>query len=185
MILTNDEKLADHCCALRNQGRGKGSAWLGHEMLGYNYRLSDINCALGIVQLSRIEEFKAKRKTVAGLYQEMLTGDDRLIVPAEGPGCDMSWFVFVVRLTEQFGRDDRDKILDLMRQAGVQVSNYFAPVHLQPFMAERFGFKKGDFPITEAISERTIALPFYNNLTREDARIVCTELKSALDKIGK
>ena len=185
MILTNDEKLADHCCVLRNQGRGKGSAWLGHEMLGYNYRLSDINCALGIVQLSRIEEFKAKRKTVAGLYQEMLTGDDRLIVPAEGPGCDMSWFVFVVRLTEQFGRDDRDKILDLMRQAGVQVSNYFAPVHLQPFMAERFGFKKGDFPITEAISERTIALPFYNNLTREDARIVCTELKSALDKIGK
>jgi perosamine synthetase len=185
IILTNDDGLADHCYALRNQGRGKTSGWLGHEMLGYNFRLSDINCALGIVQLSRIEEFKAKRKEAVGLYQEMLAGDDRLIVPKEGAGCDMSWFVFVVRLAEEYGIEERNRVLELMREAGVQVSNYFTPVHLQPFMVERFGFKKGDFPITEAVSERTIALPFYNNLSREDAEIVCGELKSALDKIGK
>jgi perosamine synthetase len=185
MILTDDDKLADHCCALRNQGRGKNSGWLGHEMLGYNYRLSDINCALGIVQLSRLEEIKAKRKKAAGLYQKLLEGEERLIVPVEEDGCDMSWFVFVVRLVEEYSKADRDRVLDLVRQAGVQVGDYFTPVHLQPFMVRQFGYKKGDFPITEQTSERTIALPFYNNLSRQEAEIVCGELRTALDKILK
>ncbi len=185
MILTDDDKLADHCRALRNQGRGKDSGWLGHEMLGYNYRLSDINCALGIVQLSRLEKIISKRKKAAGLYQEMLEDEDRLIVPVEENGCDVSWFVFVVRLGEEYSKADRDRVLDLMRQAGVQVGDYFTPVHLQPFMVRQFGYKKGDFPITEQVSERTIALPFYNNLSRQDAEIVCGELRTALDKISK
>ncbi len=183
MILTDDDDLADMCCALRNQGRGKMSGWLGHEMLGYNYRLSDINCALGIVQLSRIEEIKSKRKHAASLYQELLKDEDRIIVPTEGPGCDMSWFVFVIRLKEQYTQQQRDKVLSLMRDAGVQVSNYFPPVHLQPFMVNEYGFKNGDFPITEQVSQRTIALPFYNSLTEADANIVCAELKAALDKV--
>ena len=136
-------------------------------------------------QLSRIDEMKAKRKAAAALYQEVLAVDDRLIVPKEAPGCDVNWFVFVVRLAEQYNRQDRDNILESMRNAQIQVSNYFTPVHLQPFMVEKFGFKKGDFPITESVSERTIALPFYNNLTAEDAELVCSELKSALDKIKK
>lgn len=183
IILTDDDGLADMCCALRNQGRGKMSGWLGHEMLGYNYRLSDINCALGIVQLSRIEEIKSKRKRVADYYQQLLADEERLIVPVEGPGCDMNWFVFVVRLKEQYSQADRDKVIELLRDAGVQASNYFPPVHLQPFMVKEFGFRKGDFPITEQVSERTIALPFYSNLTEEDTGIVAVELKAALDKI--
>ncbi len=185
MILTDDDGLADHCYALRNQGRGKNSGWLGHEMLGYNYRLSDINCALGIVQLSRLEEMKVRRKRAAGLYQEMLAGDERLITPMEQDGCDVNWFVFVVRLSERYTKADRDSILESMRKAGVQVSDYFTPIHLQPFMVKQFGYKKGDFPITEQMSERTIALPFYNNLSRQDAEIVCGELRAALDKISK
>ncbi|MHC4527611.1 MAG: DegT/DnrJ/EryC1/StrS family aminotransferase, partial [Planctomycetota bacterium] len=71
IILTDDDGLADMCVSLRNQGRAKGGGWLGHERLGYNFRLSDINCALGIVQLSRIDEIKAKRKQVAKWYQEI------------------------------------------------------------------------------------------------------------------
>jgi perosamine synthetase len=185
MILTDDDKLADLCCALRNQGRGRDSGWLGHEILGYNYRLSDINCALGIAQLSRLEEMKGKRKESAGLYQQMLEDEERLIVPAEENDCDVNWFVFVVRLADEFSKADRDRVLDLMRQAGIQVSDYFTPVHLQPFMVRQFGYKKGDFPITERTSERTIALPFYNNLSREDADTVCGELRTALDKISK
>jgi perosamine synthetase len=185
MILTDDDGLADHCFALRNQGRGKNSGWLGHEILGYNYRLSDINCALGMAQLSRIEEMKAKRKKAAGLYREMLADDERLILPAEQDGCDVNWFVFVVRLSEQYSKADRDGILESMKKAGVQVSDYFTPVHLQPFMVKQYGYKRGDFPITEQVSERTIALPFYNNLSREDAEIVCGELRTALDKISK
>jgi len=181
MILTDDDELADMCVSLRNQGRGKGDSWLSHERLGYNFRLSDINCALGIVQLSRMEEIKARRRQVAKWYQEMLASDSRLIVPVEADGCDISWFVFVVRLKEEFTVQQRDKILQDMKDRGIQVSNYFPPVHLQPFMVERFGYKKGDFPITESICERTIALPFYNNLTKDEVAIVCKTLKEVLD----
>jgi len=182
MILTDDDDLADICVSLRNQGRGKGDGWLSHERLGYNFRLCDINCALGIAQLSRIEEIKAKRSRVAKWYQEMLADDDRLIVPTEPDGCDMSWFVFVVRLAEGYTDRQRDNIIKAMRGEGIQVSNYFPPVHLQPFMAKQFGYKKGDFPITESVCERTIALPFYNNLTKDEVAIVCRKLVQALDK---
>jgi len=181
MILTDDDHLADMCASLRNQGRGKSGTWLSHERLGYNYRLSDINCALGIAQLSRIDEIKTKRKQVAKWYQEMLADDDRLIVPAESDGCDMSWFVFVVRLADRFTRKQRDIVLKQMMAKGIQVSNYFSPVHLQPFIAESLGCCEGDFPVTESVSARTIALPFYNNLTRDDVAAVCKTLKKVLD----
>lgn len=182
MILTDDENLADACISLRNQGRDKGGGWLGHKRLGYNYRLSDINCALGIVQLSRIDEIKAKRKQVAKWYQEILAADERLIVPAEQDGCEINWFVFVVQLTESFTPAQRDRILQGMTEQGIQVSNYFPPVHLQPFMVEKFGYRKGDFPVAESVSERTIALPFYNNLAKDEVAIVCSKLKGILDK---
>jgi len=181
MIMTDDDDLADMCVSLRNQGRGKGGGWLGHERLGYNYRLSDINCALGIVQLSRIEEIKAKRSRVAGVYQEMLGGDERIIVPTEPDGCDVSWFVFVIRLAGEVTLERRNAVLEAMREKGIQVSNYFPPVHLQPFMAEQLGCKEGDFPVTEAVSKTTIALPFYNNMTEDDIALVCNTLKEVLE----
>lgn len=183
IILTDNDNLAEMCSSLRNQGRGKGSGWLNHERLGYNYRISDINCALGIVQLSRIEQIKTKRKRVAKWYQEMLADDDRLIVPTEPAGCDINWFVFVVRLAEEFTGEQRSAILEAMKNQGIQVSNYFQPVHLQAFMVQQFGYKKGDFPVTESFAERTIALPFYNNLTKNEVAIVCKTLKETMDKI--
>ena len=180
MILTDDDALADLCVSLRNQGRNKEGGWFGHERLGYNFRLSDINCALGIVQLSRIEQIKAKRKQVAKWYQEMLADDERIIVPTEPADCDMSWFVFVVRLADNFTRQQRDRILERMQERGIQVSNYFPPVHLQPFMARQYGYKEGDFPITEKACKSTIALPFYNNLSRDQVATVCKTLKDAI-----
>jgi len=182
MILTDDDALADMCISLRNQGRGKDAGWLAHEKLGYNYRLSDINCALGIVQLSRIDEIKAKRRQVAKWYRQMLADEDRLIVPAEPEHCDMSWFVFVVRLAEGYTMEQRDRILRQMQSQNIQVSNYFAPVHLMPFIAEKFGHKPGDFPIVESVSARAIALPFHNHLTKDQVAIVCTALKQLLDE---
>jgi len=182
MILTNNDSLADMCVSLRNQGRGTDGTWLGHERLGYNFRLSDINCALGIAQLSRIDQIKAKRLQVAKWYQQMLADESRLIVPAEPDGCDMSWFVFVVRLADGFTLDHRESILRAMRNKSIQVSNYFPPVHLQPFMVETFGHKQGDFLITEAVCKSTIALPFHNNLTKDEVAIVCKTLKEVLDK---
>ena len=182
IILTDDDDLADMCESLRNQGRRKDGGWLGHERLGYNYRLSDINCAIGIVQLSRIEEFVAKRRKVAEMYQDILGEENRLTVPAEPAGARMSWFVFVVRLNKEYKIDQRNAILKKMLEKGVQVSNYFPPLHLQPFMVKEYGFKKGDFPITESVSERTIALPFHNNLSRKEIEIVCAALKESIDE---
>ena len=184
MVLADDDDLADTCVSLRNQGRAKDGGWLGHERLGYNFRLSDINCVLGLVQLSRIEQIKAKRGQVAKWYQQMLGDDDRLVVPTEPENCDMSWFVFVVRLTEDFKLQQRDKVLDSMTNRGIQVRDYFSPVLLQPFMVEEFGYKRGDFPVTDSVCERTIALPFYNNLTEGEVATVCRELKAALDELG-
>lgn len=183
IILTDDDKLADICISLRNQGRGKGGGWLAHERLGYNYRLSDINCALGVVQLSRINEIKAKRAQVAKWYQQMLADDERLIVPTVQHNCDMSWFVFVVRLSKKFTFEQRNLILKQMLDGDIQVSNYFSPVHIQPFIVQKYGCKKGDFPITESVSERTIALPFHNNLSQDQVEIVCKTLKNCLNKI--
>jgi perosamine synthetase len=183
MILTDDDELADMCVSLRNQGRGKSGGWLSYERLGYNFRFSDINCALGIVQLSRIDEIKAKRKQVAKWYQQELDGDDRLIVPSEPDGCDISWFVFVVRLADRYIREQRDNILEAMRTAGIQVGNYFSPVHLQPFMVEQFGYKQGNYPIAESVSDRTIALPFYNNLKRDEVAFVCEQLIEIMNKL--
>jgi len=180
MILTDDDSLADMCVSLRNQGRGKDGGWLAHERLGYNFRLSDINCAMGIVQLSRIDEIKAKRRQVADWYRQMLAGDDRLIIPSEPEGYDMGWFVFVVRLaTDTAGQ--RDRILEKMRSMGIQVSNYFPPVHLMPFIASQYGHKPGDFPIAESVSRSTIALPFHNHLTEEQVAAVCRALKQAIE----
>jgi len=161
MILTNDDSLADMCVSLRNQGR---------------------NCALGIVQLSRIDQIKAKRHQVAKWYQQMLADESRLIVPTEPDGCDMSWFVFVVRLADGFTLAHRERILRAMRNENIQVGNYFPPVHLQPFMVEQFGYSPGDFPVAEAVCKSTIALPFHNNLTKDEVATVCKTLKEVLDK---
>lgn len=185
IILTDEDQPAALCASLRSQGRDAGAGWLAHARMGYNYRLSDINCALGITQLRRIEEFKAKRKQVAGYYERLLGGDQRLITPREPDGCDISWFVYVIRLRDDFTQQDRDQILEELRRQGIGCNNYFSPIHLQPFMAEQFGYKPGDFPVTERVSQRTIALPFCNNLTREQAELVCKTLQSALDKIKK
>ena len=183
MILTDDDDLADMCVSLRNQGRGKGGGWLAHARLGYNYRLSDINCALGIAQLARLDEFIAKRRHVADMYLERLAADDRLIVPREPEGCLVSWFVYVVRLADRYTIDQRNTVLTKMIQRGVQVSNYFPPVHLQPFMVERFGYKPGDFPLTDAVCKSTIALPFHNHLTGDDVDFVCKQLSTCLDEL--
>ncbi len=181
MIVTDDDRLADLCVSLRNQGRGSDGSWLAHERLGYNYRLSDIHCALGVAQLSRLDEIKARRREVAGWYQEMLADDDRIIIPREAPGCEISWFVFVVQLAERFGREQRDQVLREMSRQGIQVGNYFTPVHLQPFVAKRYGHHVGDFPIAESAGGRTIALPFHNRLTPDEVALVCGTLRAILD----
>ena len=182
MIVTDDEKLAQMCISLRNQGRAIGGGWLAHERMGYNFRLSDINCALGITQLGRLEEFIEKRQRVAKWYQEKLASDSRLIVPVAPADCRVSWFVFVVRLVDKYAQK-RNDILKAMTDVDIGVSNYFPPITLQPFMVEQFGYKDGDFPVTDPVCKSTIALPFYNNLKRDEVETVCDTLQKCLDNI--
>jgi perosamine synthetase len=176
MVVTDDEEIYKLCRGLRNQGRSETNAWLQHERLGYNYRLSDINCALGIAQLERLDEILAKREKVAKLYNERLEGVEELILPQFEKNKKISWFVYVVRLQDKYSKEDRDKILEKLKQKGIGCSNYFTPIHLQPFYRKMFGYKIGDFPVTEKVSERTIALPFYNNLKKEQIDYVCENL---------
>jgi perosamine synthetase len=185
MILTDDEKLADMCYSLRNQGRGKGAGWLAHARMGYNYRLCDINCALGIVQLSRIEGFVEKRSKVARMYSALLAGEGRITVPPEPADARMSWFVYVIRMKDRYTNAQRDALIKKMHGRGIQVSNYFPPAHLQPFIVEKYGCKVGDYPVTDAVCTRTMSLPFHNNLTMDEAKLVCAELKASLDEIDR
>ena len=180
MVVTNDAKLADLCRSFRNQGRDPGGNWLAHTRLGYNYRLSDINCALGIVQMRRLEEILTKRQRVAHTYVRHLLDSPHVILPTIDEDTTMSWFVFVVRLSDAFTAADRDAIIGYLRSRGIGSSNYFPPIHLQPFYAEKFGFKRGDFPITEYVSDRTLALPFHNNLTETDVEAVVHHLNAAI-----
>ena len=183
MVVTDDENIYKLCRSMRNQGRAESGGWLQHERLGYNYRISDINCALGIAQLERIDEILAKREKVAKLYNERLKEIEGLIIPQFEENEKISWFVYVIRIGDNYSLVDRNLILKKLREKGIGCSNYFSPIHLQPFYREMFGYKKGDFPITEKISERTIALPFYNDLKEEEINYVCENLKKGIQSL--
>ena len=169
MVVTDDGGLAEMVRALRNQGREDSGGWLAHRLLGFNYRLSELHCALGLSQMRRIEEILSRRAERAERYTRHLGGIPGLIVPpveiSEGR---VGWFVFVVRLAEEFSRADRDFLFEQMRQRGIQCGRYFSPVHSQPLYAP---FAAGlRLPVTEQVSERTLALPFFNAIT--DAQII-------------
>ena len=179
VVLTDDDALAQLCYSLRNQGRAEGVEWLQHARLGYNYRLSDINCALGLAQLERIEEIIRARADVARLYDEQLSQIDRLSVQHVAPGVKMSYFVYVVRLSDDYTRDDRDRIIRGLQDQGIGCGDYFTPIHLQPFYRE-LGYREGAFPVTEAVAARTIALPFFNRLSPAEIEYVVKQLKRLL-----
>jgi perosamine synthetase len=178
-VLTDDGAIARLCLSLRNQGRAEGDGWLQHARLGYNYRLSDINCALGLAQLERIDEILEARTKVASFYNECLGGLSRVGVPHVAPDVKMSYFVYVVRLSHDYTRRDRDRILRQLQTRGIGCSDYFTPIHLQPFYRE-LGYREGDFPVTEMVAARTIALPFYTRLSREHIEYVVKQLKELL-----
>jgi len=185
MLVTDDEELARVARSLRNQGRGEGGTWLAHERLGYNYRLSDIQCALGISQLARLSESIEKRAAVAERYRRLLSDINGVCLPAPYTDGTMSWFVYVIRLDDRFSRTERDAVLGALRSRGIGCNNYFTPIHLQSFYRERFGTAEGGLPVTEGVCERTIALPFHNNLCEADQQTVAAALRDALAGLRK
>jgi len=178
ILVTDDEGLARLARSMRSQGRGENGEWLDHERLGYNYRMDELSAALGCSQMERIEEILEKRARVAGMYRERLAEVEGVQIPFISPYVSkMSWFVYVIQLDKKINRDSMIKYLNA---EGVQCKPYFTPIHLQPFYVDMFGFKKGDFPITEDVSSRTIALPFFSNLKEEQVEYVVNRLKRGL-----
>jgi perosamine synthetase len=191
MIVTDDDRLADLCRSLRNQGRpvtpeavaGLG-AWLSHERLGYNYRLDELSAALGCAQMRRLDELIEARQRVAGAYTRRLMSNTDLIVPTIAPDAFISWFVYVVRLSDRFSIEDRRAIIEGLRRHDVGACNYFPPIPLLPFFRQAFGFAPGDFPVAESVSQRTLALPFYPGLSSRDVDLVCQTLELMMARIA-
>lgn len=178
MVVTRRPELAKRIRALRNQGRYESDDWLQHSELGYNYRLSEINCALGLAQLTRLEEILQQREKVARQYHQLLAHVRGLILPAiDVPSIRISWFVYVVRLDASFSEADRDSIVASLTQAGIGCGRYFAPIHMQPSYA---AWRNAALPVTEAQACRTIALPFFNRITEDEIAQVCDVLRTAL-----
>jgi perosamine synthetase len=183
IIVTDNKKISNYCRALMNQGRkvkqdpsaSSGQVkWLEHFYLGYNYRMTEAQAAMGVAQLSRIKEILKKRDRVAKMYNQLF-GDVPIKLPYIAPYAKMSWFVYVIQV-----KKNRDQIMDKLRARGIACSNYFQCIHLQPFYKKMFGYKRGDFPVAEEISDKTIALPFYNNLTEKEIDYVVKNLKECL-----
>ncbi|MBM3138144.1 MAG: DegT/DnrJ/EryC1/StrS family aminotransferase, partial [Chloroflexi bacterium] len=178
MVVTNDDQAAEMIRALRNQGRAPGDTWLQHTYLGYNYRLNEMSAALGLSQMKRIDELIERRQKVADRYNQQLVKIDSVEIPYVSPTTTrMSWFVYVIRLKENI---NRDRTAAKLEQARIPVRPYFLPIHLQPYMVERFGYKEGDFPITEDLGQRGLALPFSSSMTEAQVDIVCEKVADCL-----
>ena len=192
VLVTPDKDVAEQVSSERNQGRAPDNHVVEHDRIGFNYRLSDLQAAIGIAQIERLDELLSARDNVAALYRERLTqlaakpaGDDRedddsIVLPCENNGDERrGWFVFVVQLPEG---TNRDAVISALAERGVDSKAYLPCIHLLPPYRERFGFVGGEFPIAERVSERSLALPFFTSMTEGQVDRVCTALAEALGR---
>lgn len=179
MAVTQNLQIAERIRSLRNHGRAASGEPFDYGEVGYNYRLSELHCALGVEQLKRVEEIITLREAVASGYHKRLQQLRSLQLPlAELPGRRISWFVYVVRLAEGVTAAQRDAIIGKLALRGIEAGRYFAPIHLQP--AFRNMPRRGPLPITESIAGRTLALPFFNRMTNSQLDAVCEALSESL-----
>jgi perosamine synthetase len=181
MLVTDDGVLADTFRALRNQGRRADDGSTDHCLLGYNYRLAELNCALGLSQMRRLDQILDRRRDRALQYLRELESIPEVIGPSLGSRDNrVCWFAFVVRLNNAFTQAQRDFILAEMSKRGIGCGRYFAPIHRQPLYARFAAGEKGDLPFTDQVSARTMALPFFNTLTDAQIADVCAALREAI-----
>jgi perosamine synthetase len=177
MLTLGSSALKETVDSERNQGRAPDMGWLDHDRLGFNYRLTDLACALGLAQLERLDWMLSARARVASLYRDAFAGFEGLELPCEDEGGDVrGWFVFVVQLPHGADRDDTIRAL---AARGVQSKPYLPAIHLMSFYRERFGHREGQFPICEDVAARSIALPFFPELTEGQV----AEVAEALDAV--
>ena len=190
VLVTPDQEVAERVRSERNQGRAPDMNQVEHDRIGFNYRLTDLQAALGIAQVERLGEMLNARENVASLYRERLTqlgaepageaDDHDILLPCENRGDERrSWFVFCVQLPSG---TDRDAVIASLASQGVASKAYLPCIHLLPPYRERYGFAGGEFPVAERVSERSIALPFFTSMSEEQVDRVCTALAEALGK---
>jgi perosamine synthetase len=179
MVTTADAAIKAQIDSERNQGRAANMQWLDFDRLGFNYRLSDIACAIGLVQLDRLDDMLAGRARAAALYREALGGIEGLELPCEDSGGDRrGWFVFVVQLPRGI---DRDAAIVALRERGVQSKPYLPAIHLFAYYREKFGHREGEFPVCEDVAARSVALPFFPELSESQIARVATALRAVLE----
>ena len=180
IVTTADAAVKARIDSERNQGRAPDMSWLDFDRLGFNYRLSDIACSIGLVQLQRLDAMLADRARVAAAYREALAGIEGLTLPCEDAGGDRrGWFVFVVQLPRG---SDRDATIVALREHGVQSKPYLPAIHLMTYYRETFGHREGEFPVCEDVAARSVALPFYPELGDGQIERVAAALRAALGR---
>jgi dTDP-4-amino-4,6-dideoxygalactose transaminase len=183
VIVTDNDQAAGFMRALRNQGRAPGDTWLQHTYLGYNYRLDEMSAALGVTQMQRIEELLAKREQVSQWYGRRLAGISGVEqYQIDSSTTRMSWFVYVIKFARSI---DRTAMAHALEARGIPVRPYFAPIHLQPFMVERFGYRLGDFPVTEDLGMRGLAIPFSSVMTEGMVEQVCQAIRTVIQALPR
>ena len=178
IVTTHSEEEWRRLRSLRNQGRGDSGGWLEHVRLGYNYRLSDVGAAIGLGQVEKLDEILALRSEVAERYGELLAGIEGVELPcADDADHVRSWFVYVVAVPDN---DARERVIARFEREGIGFNRYLPSIHLQPYMRERYGFREGMCPVSEDLSARTLALPFFTALERDAQERVAEALAAAL-----
>ncbi len=184
MITTNNEKTYKLCGSLRNQGRSENMQWLDHERLGYNYRMDELSAALGISQLEKLDKMIKQRQTIAEWYNEYLEPHNQLVqIPRTAPNNTHTWFVYVVTLNQ--AKINRNKLITTLAKQGISTKPYLPSIHLFSFYKKMFGYKKGDFPISEKVSRSALALPFYIGLKKEDIKHIILMLIDTIKSYEK
>jgi perosamine synthetase len=178
-VVCPDPAVKERVDSERNQGRAPDMGWLDHDRLGFNYRLDELSCALGLAQLERLEELLAGRALVAAQYAEALADIEGLELPCrDADGDRRSWFVYVVQLPRGV---DRDAAVVAMRERGVDTKPYLPAIHLMSFYRERFGHREGEFPVCEDVAARSLALPFFPQLTEGEIGRVAATLRGVIE----
>jgi perosamine synthetase len=162
MVVTASPEIKERLDSERNQGRAPDMGWLGHDRLGFNYRLTDLQCALGLAQLERLEQMLADRAAAAALYRDALADVDGLTLPCEDAGGDVrGWFVFVVQLPPGV---EQESVISGLRAQAIDCKPYLPAIHLMPHYRE-LGFRAGQFPVCEDVARRSVALPFFPGIS--------------------
>jgi perosamine synthetase len=177
MIVPSTPEVAARLRSERNQGRAADMGWLDHGGIGFNYRLGDLAAALGVAQLERLDQMLAQRSGVAALYEQALSGVEGVSTPIAARGNERrSWFVYTVRLADEI---DRDKAIAGLAERGVAGKAYLPCIHLFPHLRE-LGYREGQFPVAEAASAHSLALPFFAAMTESQVARVCEALAQSL-----